>query len=145
MELFKCSKCGQEKEKSLFYKDKSRKNGIRPQCSECFVKKNLEYYHTGGGKEKQKVRAQRHNLKKYNLSVEEYDEMFDKQEGKCLICSSSTTHRTNTRQNLFVDHDHKTNKVRGLLCHHCNVGLGHFQDSVELLEKAIGYLNENSS
>ena len=47
-----------------------------------------------------------------------------------------------TARRLAVDHDHKTGKIRGLLCISCNVGLGHFQDDVELLRSAILYLQE---
>lgn len=71
--------------------------------------------------------------------------MVEKQEGKCKICSSSDSHRTGTKYNLFVDHCHATGKVRGLLCHHCNAGLGHLKDSKEILERAIRYLDESSS
>lgn len=145
MNLATCCVCKEEKPKSLFYKDKNRKNGIRSLCSECFTKKNKEYYHQKGGKELQKLRAQKHNLKKYGLSVEQYNEMVEKQEGKCKICSSSDSHRTGTKYNLFVDHCHATGKVRGLLCHHCNAGLGHLKDSKEILERAIRYLDESSS
>lgn len=51
---------------------------------------------------------------------------------KCLICNSD--------EKLVVDHDHKTEKIRGMLCNHCNRGLGHFRDNQELLEKAKDYL-----
>jgi hypothetical protein len=43
---------------------------------------------------------------------------------------------------LHVDHNHMTGKVRGLLCHHCNVGIGHFEDNIVLLSNAITYLGE---
>jgi hypothetical protein len=145
METALCGVCKQEKVKSLFYTDKKRKTGIRPYCIECYSQKSKDRYENRGGKEKQKIRAQRYNLKKYGLSVEQYTEMVKKQEGLCWICGSNTSHRTGTRYKLFVDHDHKTGKVRGLLCHHCNAGLGHFEDKKELLEKAIRYLNESSS
>ncbi len=64
--------------------------------------------------------------------------------GKCGICSKDMAHTTSGRgQNLdtvCVDHDHKTGKVRGLLCSACNKGLGLFSDSIENLEKAKRYL-----
>lgn len=52
----------------------------------------------------------------------------------CMICNSTL--------NLVVDHDHKTKKIRGILCHHCNVGLGFFRDNEEFLSNAIKYLNK---
>jgi hypothetical protein len=145
MEKQICCVCKQEKDKGLFYVDKTRKTGIRPLCKECHSQKSKDRYFNKGGKEKQKVRAQRYNLKKYGLSVEQYSKMVEDQQGLCKICRKNESHRTSTRFNLFVDHDHTTGKVRGLLCHHCNVGLGHFEDNRELLERAIRYLDENSS
>lgn len=51
---------------------------------------------------------------------------------ECVICGSEET--------LVVDHDHNTNKVRGMLCNRCNLGLGHFRDDPLLLEFAAQYL-----
>lgn len=55
----------------------------------------------------------------------------------CVICGS--------KEKLVVDHDHKENKIRGMLCHHCNRGLGHFRDDPMLLEFAAQYLYANSN
>ena len=74
--------------------------------------------------------------KLYGLTREEYDQMVEDQGGKCAICGSFG----NSRKSLAVDHDHRTGKVRGLLCEHCNNGLGCFLDDVRLLIKAIKYL-----
>lgn len=76
---------------------------------------------------------------KYGLTLEQFNEMYATQEGKCDICGDETPSNV-----IRVDHNHKTGKVRSLLCHQCNVGLGHFKESPELLTKAIAYLEEHS-
>lgn len=140
-----CTKCKTEKHLSEFSKRKDGASGVRSHCKVCTRKAHLETYHNKGGKELQAKRSFKNNLKKYGLTPEQYNVMITIQEGKCKICKSSESHRTDTKYNLFVDHCHTTGKVRGLLCHHCNAGLGHFKDSIEFLEQAKEYLNENSS
>jgi hypothetical protein len=75
----------------------------------------------------------------YGMSTEEYEDLFIKQKGLCAICKSRQSW-----QRLAVDHCHKTNKVRGLLCHNCNVMLGHSKDNFRVLLNAVHYLNEHS-
>lgn len=140
-----CRTCKETKPIIEFHKRKDGKAGTRSSCVDCTRKKNLEYYHNKGGKELQADRSYKHNLKKYGLTEEDYNGLLEDQQGRCAICRSDESHRTERRYNLFVDHCHSTGKVRGLLCHHCNVGLGHFKDQQDLLTKAIEYLNENSS
>lgn len=60
--------------------------------------------------------------------------MFHKQSGVCAICL-----RPSIRV-MDIDHDHATGKVRGLLCHSCNLGIGYFHDNKETLSRAIAYL-----
>lgn len=79
---------------------------------------------------------------KYNISQEEYNFLFSHQNGKCKICG---VHQTDLIKKLVVDHCHETGHVRGLLCNHCNSGLGFFKDRIESLEKAIRYLKETSN
>lgn len=74
-------------------------------------------------------------LRKYGLSVGEFDSMTLAQAGRCPICGSAPTR-------LQVDHCHTTGKVRGLLCRECNLGLGIFGDDVDRLFRAIRYLLE---
>lgn len=71
------------------------------------------------------------------LTVEEYTEIFNKQNGQCAICG---VHHSDLKKVLCVDHCHETNEVRGLLCNDCNRGLGQFKDDVERLEEAVKYL-----
>jgi hypothetical protein len=81
------------------------------------------------------ARAQRrHILKKYSITEDEYDEMSKKQNGLCAICGGVSPTR------LAVDHCHKTEKVRGLLCSRCNVGIGMFLDNTDIMNKAILYI-----
>lgn len=72
-------------------------------------------------------------LAKYGLSAEAWHEMLIRQAGRCAICSSPM-------ESPHVDHDHRTGKVRELLCNHCNRGLGEFFDSPDLLMKAAAYV-----
>ena len=79
--------------------------------------------------------------KTYNITLEEYREMFIYQEDRCAICGGlGFKMADNVKKFLVVDHCHSSGKVRGLLCHNCNRGLGLFQDSVENLNAAIDYL-----
>ena len=75
-------------------------------------------------------------LGKYNLTVDEFETLMKEQDGRCVIC-----HRI--LDPPCVDHDHKTNKVRGLLCNTCNSGLGLFRDSIRNLASTIVYLEDN--
>lgn len=80
----------------------------------------------------------------YNLSLQAYKTMFKKQQGKCAICGSEGfTLKESQKTKLIIDHDHKTGKVRGLLCPNCNRGLGLFQENTKLLEKAKEYINKD--
>jgi hypothetical protein len=89
-----------------------------------------------------KSRLKRNLKSLYGLTVEQYEKMITDQKGICLICER---HVTECRQRLNVDHDHITGKVRGLLCGPCNAALGIFQDDIEILKRAVAYLEYNSS
>lgn len=78
-------------------------------------------------------------LKNYGLTPEDYEMLLVNQEERCAICGE-----TPLRGVLYVDHDHETGKVRGLLCGACNSGLGQFRDDPNVLRAAIDYLIENS-
>lgn len=72
-------------------------------------------------------------LRRYGITSVAFHNLWSRQGGKCKICKEvpSTPH---------VDHDHKTGKVRGLLCASCNLGLGHFKDDTVRLRAAVRYL-----
>lgn len=77
-------------------------------------------------------------FEKYGMAPGDYEVLLAAQGGVCAICK---TDRPRGAYNRFhVDHCHKTGRVRGLLCHSCNLGIGHLRDSIPLLEAAIDYL-----
>lgn len=79
----------------------------------------------------------------YGISREEYDRMMTEQDGRCAICGldEPNSHgRTGTKFRLSVDHCHDTGRVRGLLCQKCNRAVGLLGDDIDLLKKAIDYL-----
>lgn len=87
---------------------------------------------------KQKFRS------KYGLQWEDFERMYQKQNGQCLVCKKySDLWPEKKTEGLYVDHNHSSGKVRGLLCHYCNLGLGHFKDNANLLIEAARYLNES--
>ena len=69
----------------------------------------------------------------------EYDELLNKQDGRCAICLGTD----NNGKRFDVDHDHATGLIRGLLCRLCNQALGMFKDDVKNLDRAIQYLNQH--
>lgn len=75
--------------------------------------------------------------KKYGISLDEYNNMKADQEGCCKICKR---HESEIGKGLVVDHCHKEGHVRGLLCGHCNRGLGDFKENINSLQLAIKYL-----
>jgi len=71
----------------------------------------------------------------YGITPEQYDEMFDAQKGVCAICEAPPN-----KKRLNIDHDHKTGKVRGLLCAPCNRWIGRMGDDPERILQAVAYL-----
>lgn len=79
----------------------------------------------------------------YGLTRTQYDQMVSHQNGLCVICKSELSHGKTTH----IDHCKITRKIRGILCSHCNVGIGHLKHNVDILRAAILYCeqtNDNS-
>ncbi len=95
--------------------------------------------------EEAKIHGRRQSLRRnFDLTPEEYDDMFQDQNGLCAIClrpeRTKASKSTSTPKRLAVDHDHASDRIRGLLCASCNTGLGLFEDRFDLLEAALDYL-----
>ena len=92
---------------------------------------------------KDKIPTTGYSLKRrYGITSEDYGNMLEAQDNKCAICRIA---KCKTGRNFAVDHDHKTGKVRALLCGNCNQGIGGLQDDPELLRKAALYLERHIS
>lgn len=83
-----------------------------------------------------------HHLRRYGITPEDYQRMFDEQDGKCAICGK-TENLFGTSERLHVDHCHKSGIVRGLLCGQCNVMLGASTDDPDIMRKGAVYLERH--
>jgi hypothetical protein len=87
-------------------------------------------------------------LRYYGISQKEYDAMLEKQGGKCTCCgrpNSGRMKKNGEYDRMVIDHDHKTGKVRGLLCVQCNLALGVLDDSKERVELLLEYIQRHDS
>jgi hypothetical protein len=120
----KCFKCNIVKPLSefYFYKIKNRYHSL---CNNCkLIASNLYFKELG-------------KYKRYGVTKEEYDLLAEKQNHSCAICKSNT-------KKLYIDHNHKTNKIRGLLCRECNSALGFLKDDKQIIANAMQYIGENN-
>lgn len=142
-----------------FGKDKSNKDGLCHCCKVCRATQQREYRKKNPEiikkiREKRKPLQKEYNnrpeikrkiadqflRKSFNLSIDDYEKMLTLQNGVCYICKGEETSVRNSR--LAVDHNHKTGKIRGLLCSNCNRALGLFKDDKKIILAAANYLEE---
>lgn len=79
----------------------------------------------------------------YGISGEDYQTLLQKQNGLCAICKKVPMPRGNRSRHFCVDHDHKTGKIRGLLCDPCNIALAHLKEDPEIFRSAIAYIESS--
>lgn len=107
---------------------------------EVLKAKKKAAYHQNPGKFIKQTRAA-HLRERFGITPDQFEEMNKAQGGACAICGSTKSGRKDKR--LMIDHCHATGKVRALLCHHCNAGIGYFKDDISKLEAAIAYLRRH--
>lgn len=144
-----CKRCNVDKNLNDFFKNKKRKDGVSTYCKPCQLQYQRDRYNDPE-KYKQKkmdrsiyLKNRKDSVRKwylkttYGLTPEEYNSLYDKEDGKCYICLEKKDYY------LHVDHNHNTGAIRGLLCNQCNRGLGFFKDNIESLHRAVNYLQDN--
>lgn len=129
-EQFKCGRCQQMLPKENFHKNAARHRGYDGRCKDCL-----------------KETRKGHHLKvAFGITNEDYERMLEKQNGVCFICKEPETmvHLGRTPR-LSVDHCHRTDKVRTLLCNSCNHLVGFIERrGNELVHKAMEYVKRHS-
>lgn len=146
-----CIKCGALKEPREFYKEKRVADGLTARCKTCMksdasmsysdrkeevAARNKENYCSRKAKDK----ALRNN---YGITLRQWEDIFDSQGCKCAICGSTEPNHASGQ--FVVDHCHEFGQVRGILCGHCNIMLGHAKDDINTLFAAAMYLVNNST
>lgn len=125
-----CYLCSKEKPLSEFSGNTTRRDGKQTYCKACGHAQQTEWYYK----------------RKHGITIQERDALLHKQEGMCPICKNTIAFKENKGRGLntgdeaVVDHCHSSEKIRGVLCGHCNTGLGAFKDNPYALENAIEYL-----
>ncbi len=120
-------------------------------CHECEARVARIRYSNNKDKIAERQRARRadnpeiirhYNLKRiYGISLSDWHEMFEKQGMRCAICGTDKP----LGRGWQTDHNHKTGKLRQILCHHCNSGIGHFMENPEIIRSALSYLEKHST
>lgn len=138
----RCRGCLEDLPVAQFWTNRKTKDLLQARCKDCSKTAVYSYRTQSEGK----VRVARTRFKTalsyYRLTEVEYDKMLVEQDGRCAICQQPERmlDRSGYTRRLSVDHCHKTGKVRGLLCSHCNHALGKFNDDPAILHAAIRYL-----
>ena len=158
----RCKICGELKPLSEFYRAPGARDGFRLDCKQCnlaaraakyrdnprpAIERALRWQRENPERHKAKQREytesgrksvsnrKSHLKRKYGLTLEDFDALLAAQGGGCAICGRPDADN--------VDHDHRTGRVRGILCFNCNVAIGHIADDEDRLAAAMKYLSRD--
>lgn len=122
-------------ERALKKKEYAKKHHALHRANCPIYKEGRKQYYLNNKEAYLKTIKKCHLKKRFGITWEEYEKMFEEQEGVCALCKGSEKDRM-----LSVDHCHVTGRVRGLLCGNCNRALGLLKDNKEVLIKAVEYV-----
>ena len=135
----RCSTCEQWLPHDAFSKNNAYSHGLSNTCRQC-QSERMKARRAAGKPERTPEKGREKKLRDlYGISTADYDALLTAQGGGCAICGSKTP-KSSRSKHLFVDHDHDTGDVRGLLCHQCNAAIGLFQDDPARIAAAVAYL-----
>ena len=135
-----CSKCNENQSVDRFSRRQFSPSGNWGYVSWCHACRSVKF------KKEWSDGSYRDSVyrRKFGITLADYDAMLLSQDYKCAICLTEDPRGHGQKNKRFhVDHDHATGEVRGLLCHDCNVGLGHFKDRTDIMKDAIHYLDRH--
>lgn len=136
-EVRMCTRCRETKKVGVDFGWRKSNSNLRPKswCKQCESDDQKLRYDPV----KQAGYNREGAFRRRGITSEIFDEMLEAQNGVCAICAGGQVEESHSDR-LFVDHDHSSGQVRGLLCHPCNISLGGFKDDPDLLEAAVAYL-----
>lgn len=129
-----CWMCKSAKPLASFHSDRASRDGLNARCRACSSERARIVHREHTTEEN----FTSHLRGRYGLTLEQWNEMASAQGGRCAICGE-------VPKKLVVDHCHDTMKVRALLCHACNKGIGHFGDDAALVTRAGEYLTHHAN
>lgn len=110
-----------------------------PYCKVCKSAYAINYMNTN--QYQRTNNSWRHKLKKlYDLTEQEYIDIYVKQDGKCAICRSDVEYRGSA---THMDHCHNSGAIREILCSHCNTAIGLLKENTEIMYRAIEYIKKH--
>jgi hypothetical protein len=130
--LKECTKCKVAQPAENFSRDSKKVDGLKSACKECDRIYNSNRHYNNPS-----FRKEAHLRYRFGLSLEDVHAMRKHQHEKCAICLREFAKLS--PQQIHIDHDHATGKIRGILCGKCNTGLGMFDDNPVSLYKAAEY------
>lgn len=117
------------------------RDGYKSECKSCRRQYNHNIYQRVKDTPRRRQASRVGALRRYGLTLEAYEHLAVQQDGRCAICRRVPPNG----KRLHVDHCHETNRVRGLLCIHCNRAIGSLGDNLAGVMRAVRYLQESPS